>query len=125
MSKMKSEKRGYMGAPKKKTKADGERLECSCPSAEKIQGALPCQEKGAGGCDERVGERHCHGELTGLSQALRHADVVPEDGFTMSDDGTHCRVRAILRRKGREENPSKSTRPGAIQTSGSRAGPMA
>lgn len=73
----------------------------------------------------RVGDRHCHGELTGLSQALRHADVVPEDGFTMSDDGTHCRVRAILtREEGREENPSKSTRPGAIQTSGSRATPM-
>lgn len=91
----------------------------------KVRVPCPVQKKGAGGCDERVGDRHCHRVLTGLSQALRHADVVPEDGFTMSDDGTHCRVRAILRRKGSEVNPSKSTRPGAIQTSGSRAAPMA
>lgn len=51
----------------------------------------------------------CHGGLTGLPRLTGCRDVVPEDGSTMSDDGTHCRVRAILR--GGSEGESKQVDP--------------
>lgn len=56
----------------------------------------------------------CHGMLTGLPRLAGCRDVVPEDGFTMSDDGTQCPCASYTKggRESEEDSKSKSTRAG-------------
>lgn len=82
----------------------------------------PVRKRGlAADCDEdREGSENppCHGMLTGLPRLAGCRDVVPEDGFTMSDDGTtmpcaSCTKGARERGEGgiqKQVDPSRASR---------------